>query len=129
MLSGRALQQRQVYAPGPDARIKRHRQGFVPEHARPEVDELDVDGILAFAERILPCAADLWVQASLEQRQWFQQLFLPDGIAFDGNGFVRTDATAPAFSTCGRLRAEMKVWWPRFVPDGPMTLVEEPFTR
>jgi hypothetical protein len=38
------------------------------------------------------------VQASLEQRQRFQQLFFPDGIAFDGNRFVRTGVTAPAFS-------------------------------
>jgi hypothetical protein len=28
---------------------------------------------------------DLWVQASLNQRQRFQQMFFPDGIAFDGN--------------------------------------------
>jgi hypothetical protein len=35
-------------------------------------------------------AADLWVQASLDQRQRFQQLFFPDGIAFDGKGFVGT---------------------------------------
>lgn len=34
-----------------------------------ELDELDVEGILAFAERVLPRAADLWVQASLAQRQ------------------------------------------------------------
>jgi hypothetical protein len=38
------------------------------------------------------------VQASLDQRQWFQQLFFPEGISFDGNGFVRTAVTAPAFS-------------------------------
>jgi hypothetical protein len=63
-----------------------------------QLDELDVEGILAFAERVLPRAADLWVQASLEQRQRFQQLFFPGGIAFDGNGFVRTAVTAPAFS-------------------------------
>ena len=43
-------------------------------------------------------ASDLWVQASLEQRQRFQQLFFPEGIAFDGNGFVRTAVTVPAFS-------------------------------
>ena len=41
---------------------------------------------------------DLWVQASLEQRQRFQQLFFPEGIAFDGKSFVRTAVTAPAFS-------------------------------
>ena len=38
------------------------------------------------------------MQASLDQRQRFQQLFFPDGIAFDGNGFVGTAVTAPAFS-------------------------------
>jgi len=64
-------------------------QGFADRH---------VEGILAFAERVLPRAADLWVQASLEQRQRFQQLFFPDGIAFDGKGFVGTRVTAPAFS-------------------------------
>ena len=57
-----------------------------------------MEGIPAFAERVLPRAADLWVQASLEQRLRFQQLFFPDGIAFDGNGFVGTHVTAPAFS-------------------------------
>ena len=46
----------------------------------------------------LPRAADLWVQASLDQRQRFQQLFFPKGIAFDGNRFVGTGATAPAFN-------------------------------
>jgi len=38
------------------------------------------------------------VQASLDQRQRFQQLFFPEGIAFDGSGFVGTAVTAPAFS-------------------------------
>ena len=71
-----------------------------------QLEELDAEGILAFAERVLPRAADLWVQASLEQRQRFQQLFFPDGIAFDGNGFVRTGVTAPAFSYLRRIEAE-----------------------
>jgi site-specific DNA recombinase len=61
------------------------------------VDELDVQGILAFAERVLPSASDLWVQASLDQKQRLQQLFLPEGIAFDGNQFNRTATTAPFF--------------------------------
>ncbi len=62
-----------------------------------QLDELDVEGILAFAERVLPRAADLWVQASLEQRQRFQQLFFPEGISFDVSAFVGTAATAAAF--------------------------------
>jgi hypothetical protein len=38
------------------------------------------------------------VQPSPEQRQRFQQLFFPEGTAFDGDGLVRTAVTAPAFS-------------------------------
>ena len=53
---------------------------------------------MAFAERVPPRAADLWVQASLELRRRFQQLFFPDGIAFDGKAFVGTGVTAPAFN-------------------------------
>jgi site-specific DNA recombinase len=62
------------------------------------VDELDVQGILAFAERILPRASDLWVQASLDYKQRLQQLFFPEGIAYDGNRFNRTAVTAPLFN-------------------------------
>ena len=62
------------------------------------VDELDVQGILAFAERILPRASDLWIQASLDYKQRLQALFFPEGIAYDGNRFNRTAATAPLFN-------------------------------
>ena len=63
-----------------------------------ELEEMDVEGILGFAERVLPRAADLWVQASLEQRQRLQQLLFPERIAFDPKAFVRTALTAPAFN-------------------------------
>jgi hypothetical protein len=66
-------------------------------------DEPDVEGILAFAEHVLPRAADLWVQVSLEQHQRFQQLFFTEGIAFEGNGFVRTAETRRLSATCGRF--------------------------
>jgi hypothetical protein len=62
------------------------------------VDELDVQRILAFAERILPRASDRWVQASLDYTQRLQQLFFPEGIAFDGIRFNRTAVTAPLFN-------------------------------
>jgi hypothetical protein len=68
------------------------------EHHTEAVDELDVEGILAFAERILPRASDLWVQASLDYKQRLQQLFFPEGIAYDGNRFNRTAVTAPLFN-------------------------------
>ena len=44
------------------------------------------------------------MQASLNQRQRFQQLFFPDGIAFDGNRFIGTGVTAPAFSYLREIR-------------------------
>ena len=69
----------------------------IDEHTS-KLEEMDVEGILAFAERVLPRTADLWVQASLDQRQGLQQLFFPQGVAFDGKGFVGTAVTAPAFS-------------------------------
>jgi hypothetical protein len=37
------------------------------------------------------------VQASLDYKQRLQQLFFPEGIAFDGNRFNRTAVTAPLF--------------------------------
>jgi site-specific DNA recombinase len=69
----------------------------IDRHAT-EIEELDVEGILAFAERVLPRAADLWVQASLAQRQRFQQLFFPEGMTFDGRDFVGTAVTTRAFN-------------------------------
>jgi hypothetical protein len=48
------------------------------------LEKFDVEGVLAPTERVLPRAADLWVQASLEQRHRLQQLFFPDGVVFDG---------------------------------------------
>ena len=68
------------------------------DHHADATDELDVQGILAFAERILPRASDLWVQAPLDYKQRLQALFFPEGSAYDGNRFNRTAVTAPLFS-------------------------------
>jgi site-specific DNA recombinase len=68
----------------------------IDRHAS-QVEELDVEGVLAFAERVLPRAADLWIQAALDQRQRLQQLFFPEGIPFSGKSFDRTAVTACAF--------------------------------
>jgi len=37
------------------------------------------------------------LQASLDYKQRLQQLFFPEGIAYDGNRFNRTAATASLF--------------------------------
>jgi len=54
---------------------------------------------------VLPRAADLWIQASLEQRQRLQRLFFPEGVAFrfpegvafSGKSFDRTVVTSSLF--------------------------------
>ena len=63
-----------------------------------ELEELDVEGILAFAERVLPSASSLWVQSSLNQKQRLQELFFPDGMRFDGKRIVGTGTTLPVFN-------------------------------
>jgi hypothetical protein len=40
-----------------------------------ELEELDVEGILVFAERVLPSASNFWVQPPLAQKQRLQQVF------------------------------------------------------
>jgi hypothetical protein len=59
-----------------------------------------------------PLASSKKLDVEGDQRQRFQQVFFPDGISFDGNRFVGTGVTAPAY-TCGKSEPEMKVWWTR----------------
>jgi hypothetical protein len=59
---------------------------------------MDVEGILAFAERVLPSASNLWVQSSFAQKQRLQQVCFPDGIRFDGKRLVGTGVTLPVFN-------------------------------
>ena len=80
------------------------------DHHSEAVEELDVEGILAFAERILPRESDLWVQASLDYKQRLQALFFPEGIAYDGNRFNRTAVTAPLFSYMAPSESADEKW-------------------
>jgi hypothetical protein len=50
------------------------------------LEKFNVEGILMFAERVLPRASDLWVQASLDQRQRLQQLFSRTELCSMENG-------------------------------------------
>ena len=61
-----------------------------------ELEELDVEGVLAFAEHLLTNAARLWMEASLDQKQRLQTVFFPEGLRFDGEGFG-TAVTCLAF--------------------------------
>jgi len=73
-----------------------------------ELEEMDVEGIVAFAERVLPSASNLWVQSSLNQKQRLQQLFFPDGMRFDGKRIVGTGTTLPVFNYLSPVSDEKK---------------------
>jgi hypothetical protein len=77
-----------------------------------ELEEIDAGGFLAFAQRVLPRASELWVHSTLDQRQRLQQLFFPDGIAFDGKRFDRTAVSTPAFNWL-EVSEDQQVWWTR----------------
>ena len=61
-----------------------------------KVEELDVEGVLAFAQHVLTDAARLWEQAAPEQKRRLQAALFPQGLSFDGVGFG-TPVTSLAF--------------------------------
>ena len=69
---------------------------------------MDVEGILVFAERVLPSAANLWVHSSLAQKQRLQQVFFPEGVRFDGKTLVGTGTTLPVFNYLSPASEEKK---------------------
>jgi site-specific DNA recombinase len=73
-----------------------------------ELEELDVEGILAFAERVLPSASNLWVQSSFAQKQRLQQVFFPEGVRFNGKRLVGTGTTLPVFNYLNPTSDEKK---------------------
>jgi len=60
------------------------------------LDQLDIDGVLAFAEHVVTNAARLWIELDLVQKQRLQQTLFPEGLRFVGEKFG-TAATCLAF--------------------------------
>ena len=59
-------------------------------------EELDVEGLLAFARHVLTNASRLWDNATLDQKLRLQGALFPEGLRFDGSGFG-TPVTCLAF--------------------------------
>jgi hypothetical protein len=68
------------------------------------IDELDVEGLLAFAEQIVADASRLWFEAVPEQKTRLQRVFFPEGLNFDGNAFG-TAVTCLAFSELREIQS------------------------
>jgi len=70
------------------------------------LDELDVEGVLAFAEYVLTNPGRLWVEASLEQKQRLQKVLFPRGVTFSPAGQFGTAETSVIFRLLQALPAE-----------------------
>lgn len=60
-------------------------------------DQIDVEGVLAFAEHVLTRAAALWANANLQDRRALQHAIFPSGLSWTAQGFG-TAVTSTAFS-------------------------------
>ena len=67
------------------------------------LDDLDVEGVLGFAEHALTNAARLWVELDIGGKQELQQALFPEGVSFDGEEFG-TAVTSLAFKHFEALR-------------------------
>jgi site-specific DNA recombinase len=61
------------------------------------LDELDVEGIVGFAEQVLANAARLWMAGTPDQRQRLQRVLFPEGLRLKGDRFGTT-VTCLAFN-------------------------------
>jgi site-specific DNA recombinase len=62
-----------------------------------KLDEIDVEGLLGFAEHVLGNAATLWLEADVDQKQRIQRALFPKGLEFE-DGRIGTAVTCLAFS-------------------------------
>ena len=80
------------------------------DHHADAVDELDVEGILAFVERILPRASNLWVQASLDYKQGCSSCsFLQESRSTEID-LIEPPQRHHFSTTWRRPRVQMKEW-------------------
>jgi len=67
-----------------------------------ELESFDIEQVLEFAEKLVSNPAQLWLRASLEQKQRLQQVLFPSGLSFSKDGFG-TPPTDSLFSVFGAL--------------------------
>ena len=52
-----------------------------------DLEDIELERVLEFADRIVLRPARLWVESSLDHRQRLQKTLSPNGIGFDGEEF------------------------------------------
>ena len=80
-----------------------------------KLDELDVEGVVGFAEHVLSNAARLWLESSLDQRQRLQKVLFPKGVTYSPDGqFGTAETLSDLQASPGAAGRKDK----RSVPDG-----------
>jgi site-specific DNA recombinase len=62
-----------------------------------EVEDLDVPGLLDFADEVLADAAQTWTNAPPDTKRRFEQALYPDGVVYDPDEAFRTVPTPLVF--------------------------------
>jgi hypothetical protein len=62
------------------------------------MDEIEIDEVLQFCERVLGNVPMLWRDCSLDQQQRLQQVLFPEGVSYDQKTGYRTPTTCLFFS-------------------------------
>ena len=78
-------------------RIGRQLRAAEAESQDVEVEELDVEGVLDFADEVLANAAQIWVKAGPDTKRRFEQALYPDGVVYDPAEVFRTVSTPFVF--------------------------------
>ena len=75
------------------------------EHHGNEVDGLDVEAVLEFAEYVVLNSRRLWEEFPLDLRRRMQKVLFPEGLVYDGEAF-RTPVTCLFFRDLERSERE-----------------------
>ena len=59
-----------------------------------QIEEIDIEGVLGFAESIILDARRLWMEGTLDQRQRLQKVLFPKGVTYSHQtGFGTTETS------------------------------------
>jgi site-specific DNA recombinase len=71
------------------------------------VEELEIDTLLRFADRVLGDTSRLWLDSSVEQRQKLQRIVFPNGLRFSNEEGFGTPVTGPLFNSLETIRTDL----------------------
>ncbi len=69
-----------------------------------QLEEIDIEGVLGFAESVILDAQRLWMEGTLEQRQRLQKVLFPKGVTYSTQSGFGTAETSLFFSWLAVVR-------------------------